>query len=1736
MSSNAASVPLAGRILALDTVAAAARNKRQRERQQQDNDEYLAKARGWEVGVELDAEPSALASIAARAFAAMKISAQSQAILFRGDGNVDKQSQVALLLSHISSLSSKKAHKIHQRIAAAQIVLAALTTSSTSTCTQSSGMAHATSLMFDDKHKIIGARTRDYLLNKSLVHTVPTESRTFPIFYALLAGAAPDQRAQWKLSADPSHWAFLASGSNVVERSDAEALTRFLGALKTLGLSKKSQTHVLAVVAAILHLGQIQYADEMRSDVEEPETRVRNPDVLEHVAGLLGIAPDMLEQSLLSHTSYIGVDRCSVVHTAVQAAEYSRKLAAQLYGLLVHWIVEFANSRMSPAAAAADSGATAAGATHASITVVVFPGHQDIVDPTPANPNGSGLWAELANFAEARLDRFVADAITRLTAEFSAEGLASASPVVTTPDEPDTRVARRRHAAENAERVSLDVVQLFRAHCKNAFVAGLFALPAVSEAVAAQERAAANPASIAPGKVGKVSTKKRKSKMQASAEDLSVLSGATLAGARAAAATVLDEVDAALRELVSELADDNVFLLFCGHAHAASAAASDAARPLLASGVGNHVARSPLSRVVARYGSWMSASLGMDDARPVRDRLAAMFQQQLKPEEYALGREAVYVSWRGIVALERELKKFKEWKKQQREDGGAGGSQYSSAVGGPGAAHLNAARAAAFDDNASYASEDETYMSDNASMYDGYSIAGGPGYSVIGGANTDAAARSVMNGGATGARSGGAGADGYESQGDAAVATTPMIEKRKTSSSRKRWVCFTWAVTFWIPGFLLSWVGRMKDKNVQMAWREKVALCFLIFLLSAAMLFVIAIAGLLVCPSKNRMFSANEMDYLSNAATSTKKYAAVYGNVYDLNRLIVASPSPYHTAANFATLVAQDISTGFPRDPKTYCSTLVSNGQIAFGNTDVNKTAGMAVGAAHANPLASNPNFGPTVNSWLASKTFRAGNLAIPIGEVLGGWTWDIPYKRFVVNGVIYDLTDYYNNAAAQSSNKAQRFLASDFSGSANVLNIDTYIASQASQGIVDLTSDTKFMAVWNNGKSPIAQCIMSLYTSAVVDDRQTWKCLYADWILLAMSIVLCCVILFKFLAALQLRGGTETPEKMDKFVMIQVPCYTEDEVSMVRTINSIASLKYDDKRKLMVIICDGMIVGRGNDRPTPRIVLDILGVDPTVDPEPLSYQAVGLGAKQHNCAKVYSGLYEYEGHLVPYVVLVKVGKPSETQRPGNRGKRDSQIMLMRFLNHLHYEKPMSPMELEMRHHIQTIIGVDPKWYEYMLMIDADTTVDDEALTHLVAFAMSDTEIIGCCGETRLMNEKSSMTTMIQVYEYFISHHLSKAFESLFGTVTCLPGCFSMYRIITANRGRPMLCTDLIIEEYSDVRVDTLHKKNLLSLGEDRYLTTLIMKNFPNYKTKFTPAALAYTFAPETFSVLLSQRRRWINSTFHNLFELAFLKGLCGFCCFSMRFMVMIDLVATIIQPATVLYLGYLIYLTVHALLNDESLNLVMVSLILIASMYGLQAIIFILKKEFSHVVWMLIYILAMPVFSFFIPVYSFWRMDDFSWGNTRVILGGKGEKQVLREEDEMFDLSTIQHMTWAEYQSELMETQSQVSHLTDMERERELREMRELQSGSRPMSMLSKRLSVGSAHSLLQGNAGAYAGMPSDDEIVNEVHRILQTADLMRVTKKQIREELSALFGIDLNSRKEFINGVIDSALRDSM
>lgn len=265
-----------------------------------------------------------------------------------------------------------------------------------------------------------------------------------------------------------------------------------------------------------------------------------------------------------------------------------------------------------------------------------------------------------------------------------------------------------------------------------------------------------------------------------------------------------------------------------------------------------------------------------------------------------------------------------------------------------------------------------------------------------------------------------------------------------------------------------------------------------------------------------------------------------------------------------------------------------------------------------------------------------------------------------VYNGIIYDVTSYINNGPAVRAPKDQQappMAPTDIHFmDDSVLDVFKFNSGH------DVTKQINSLRIGSDVLARQKVCLRNLFAIGKVDNRSSPQCLFATYILLVLSIIMVSVIGFKFLASINI-GAARAPEDHDKFVICQVPCYTEGDQSLRKTIDSLAQLKYDDKRKLILVICDGMIVGSGNDRPTPRIVLDILGADPNLDPEPLSFISLGEGAKQHNMGKVYSGLYECSGHVVPYLVVVKVGKPVERSRPGNRGKRDSQMVIMHFLN-----------------------------------------------------------------------------------------------------------------------------------------------------------------------------------------------------------------------------------------------------------------------------------------------------------------------------------------------------------------------------------------------------------------------------------------------------------------------------------------
>lgn len=222
------------------------------------------------------------------------------------------------------------------------------------------------------------------------------------------------------------------------------------------------------------------------------------------------------------------------------------------------------------------------------------------------------------------------------------------------------------------------------------------------------------------------------------------------------------------------------------------------------------------------------------------------------------------------------------------------------------------------------------------------------------------------------------------------------------------------------------------------------------------------------------------------------------------------------------------------------------------------------------------------------------------------------------------------------------------------------------------------------------------------------------------------------------------------------VTAYSESLEGLRTTLDSLATTDYPNSHKLIMVIADGMVKGDGNSMTTPDIVLSMMKefVVPVDEVIAHSYVSIADGHKRHNMAKVYAGFYEYDDNTVesskqqrvPIVLVAKCGNPLEASdaKPGNRGKRDSQMVLMAFLQKVMFDERMTTMEYEFFNSIWRCTGVSPDHYEVVLCVDADTKIFPDSLTRMTACMVHDEEIMGLCGETKIANKSETWVTMIQ--------------------------------------------------------------------------------------------------------------------------------------------------------------------------------------------------------------------------------------------------------------------------------------------------------------------------------------------------------------------------------------------------------
>jgi len=226
------------------------------------------------------------------------------------------------------------------------------------------------------------------------------------------------------------------------------------------------------------------------------------------------------------------------------------------------------------------------------------------------------------------------------------------------------------------------------------------------------------------------------------------------------------------------------------------------------------------------------------------------------------------------------------------------------------------------------------------------------------------------------------------------------------------------------------------------------------------------------------------------------------------------------------------------------------------------------------------------------------------------------------------------------------------------------------------------------------------------------------------------------------------------------VTAYSEGYEGVRSTLDSIARTEYPNSHKIILVICDGVVRGQGEQYSTPDICLSMMkdNIIPQEQVQPFSYVAVASGSKRHNMARIHAGFYDYgedsripmdDQKRVPMIIVEKVGTEDEqaTSKPGNRGKRDSQIILMSFLQKVMFDERMTELEYEMFNGMWKVTGISPDYYEVCMMVDADTKVFPDSLTHMVSAMVKDPQIMGLCGETKIANKRDSWVTMIQVFE-----------------------------------------------------------------------------------------------------------------------------------------------------------------------------------------------------------------------------------------------------------------------------------------------------------------------------------------------------------------------------------------------------
>lgn len=370
--------------------------------------------------------------------------------------------------------------------------------------------------------------------------------------------------------------------------------------------------------------------------------------------------------------------------------------------------------------------------------------------------------------------------------------------------------------------------------------------------------------------------------------------------------------------------------------------------------------------------------------------------------------------------------------------------------------------------------------------------------------------------------------------------------------------------------------------------------------------------------------------------------------------------------------------------------------------------------------------------------------------------------------------------------------------------------------------------------------------------------------ITVALNVVMVFSITFHLLFRLAVPEAQEFPAEPESMVLL-LPCYNETREELVKSLDSlVGQTGIDENKKVIMIICDGNARGPGMAKTTGEYLLeDILTFPNTREYIPAAYTSW-----DHTEMDVVVQTGSYGG--IPYMCIVK-----ET----NRGKRDSLILIRSFLYNFNIRETR-PAVIQSEYFfgikVQFLREANISNVDLLIGMDADTFFEPSCVSELIKQSYySDT--VGVCGYVAVDfgSNNWSPWRLYQNAEYTISQCLRRLHQSIAThKVSCLPGCCQLLKVCETT------CGDRILLElfgYHPTATDHLLKQIRATASEDRNHVCLMLSAFPKARTRQALKARAFTDVPHSWSVFLSQRRRWSLGASSNDLFLIFAPGILLF-------------------------------------------------------------------------------------------------------------------------------------------------------------------------------------------------------------------------------------------------------------------